>query len=125
MKFFKNKVLLYSLLETFVGRKKKLVRDKIPEELAQTKKHLRFIEVDDEKYLFFLKRKLVEEVNEVIDALENSDEEHQQEEIGDVLEVLDAIMYFQKFDKGKVYKKKEEKKLKKGGFYRKVILHED
>lgn len=125
MKFFKNKVLLYSLLETWIGRKKKLVRDKIPEQLAEKKKHLKFFEVDDEKYLFFLKRKLVEEVNEVIDALENSNEEHQQEEIGDVLEVLDAMMHFKKFAKEEVLKKKEEKRLKKGGFYKKVILHED
>ena len=72
-----------------------------------------------------MKRKLVEEVNEVIDALENSNEEHQQEEIGDVLEVLDAMMHFKKFAKEEVLQKKEEKRLKKGGFYKKVILHED
>ncbi len=125
MKFCKNKVLIYSLQETLIGRKKKLVRDKIPEELAKKKKHLRFTEVDDEKYWSFLKRKLVEEVNEVIDALENSNEEHQHEEIGDVLEVLDAIMHFKKFDHEEVLRKKEEKKLKKGGFYKKVILYED
>ena len=117
--------MLYSLLETWIGRKKKLVRDKIPEQLAEKKKHLKFFEVDDEKYLSFLKRKLVEEVNEVIDALENSNEEHQQEEIGDVLEVLDAMMHFKKFTKEEVLKKKEEKRLKKGGFYKKIILHED
>ena len=64
-------------------------------------------------------------VNEVIDALENSNEEHQHEEIGDVLEVLDAIMHFKKFDHEEVLRKKEEKKLKKGGFYKKVILYED
>ena len=125
MKFFKNKVLLYSLLETLIGKKKKLVRDKIPEVLAEKKKYLKFTKVDDDKYWSFLKRKLVEEVNEVIDAVENSNEEHQQEEIGDVLEVLDAIMYFKKFEQKEVLRKKEEKKLKKGGFYEKIILHED
>lgn len=125
MKIFKNKVLLYSLLEICVGRKKKLVRDKIPEQLAEEKKHLKFFEVDDEKYWSFLKRKLVEEVNEVIDALENSNEEHQQEEIADVLEVLDAMIHFKKFEKEEILRRKEEKKLKKGGFYKKMILHED
>lgn len=124
MKFLKNKVLLYSLMETWVGKKKKLVRDKTPERHTENKK-LHFVEVNDIEYLSFLKRKLVEEVNEVIDALENSDGEHQKEEICDVLEVLDAMMSFKKFDKKEVLKKKEEKKEEKGGFYKKIILHEN
>lgn len=118
-KRFENKVLVYSLLELWIGRKKKLVRNKIPEIFAGKNKKIKFVEVDDNKYMFFLKRKLVEEVNEVLDALENFEEEHLKEEIADALEVIDAIKSFKNLSHEEILKVKERKKLSEVVFTKK------
>jgi predicted house-cleaning noncanonical NTP pyrophosphatase (MazG superfamily) len=46
------------------------------------------------------------------------------EEMADILEVIDAIIDFKKFDREKLEKVKSEKFNKRGGFKDKIILEE-
>jgi len=95
----------------------KLVRDKIPEYI-KSKGGVPIVHIADEKeYFQKLKEKLQEEVNEFIEA-ENI------EEMADVLEVIDAILDYQKFDKGELEQVKNKKADDRGKFEKKIILEE-
>lgn len=95
----------------------KLVRDKIPEHISKNGgKSLTHIATDQE-YWQKLKEKLSEEVNE-FQAAENM------EEYADILEVLEAIAYYKKFDKQAVEQLKDNKATEKGKFKNKIILDE-
>lgn len=63
-----------------------------------------------------LKDKLLEEAREVFDAHENGDEDALKEEIADVIEVIDAILYYHHIDLMEVLAIRDKKKEKKGGF---------
>lgn len=96
----------------------KLVRDKIPEVIIQNGgKPKTHIAEDDGEYWEKLKNKLLEEVEEFIESEEEN-------EISDILEVLDAIYEFKKFDKNRIEKNKKEKMKKKGSFSKRIILEE-
>jgi predicted house-cleaning noncanonical NTP pyrophosphatase (MazG superfamily) len=91
----------------------KLVRDNIPEiikNLAPTT-HI----ANDNEFYQKLKEKLIEEVNEFI----NSDNF---EEIADILEVIDSIIDYKKFNKQEILTIKKDKKIKRGGFDKRIIL---
>ena len=66
----------------------KLIRDKIPEIIEGTGKSCSVRGLDLEEYCVELKKKLVEEANEVNDTV---DKESLIKEIADVLEVIDAL----------------------------------
>ncbi|MEK7464612.1 MAG: nucleoside triphosphate pyrophosphohydrolase [Patescibacteria group bacterium] len=93
----------------------KLVRDRI----------LEIIEKDDVKPIWHkagrseywkkLKEKLVEEVNEFLDS-------KKQEELADVLEVIDAISDLWGFKRARTRKIKNDKKRRRGGFKKRIIL---
>ena len=120
---FENKVMIYSLLHFFQDSKKKLVRDKIPEIAFGS--GFDFCRVDERRFLFFLKQKLVEEVNEVLNTIDDDIDDnykHLKEEIADVMEVLDGIMNFYKISKKDIDLIKENKKLLRGGFLEKILL---
>ena len=95
----------------------KLVRDKIPEELRKKKLVPKFHVANKEEYWEKLKEKLTEEVEEFL--MNNS-----KEELGDVMEVLEAIYKFKGFNKEEIDKIKAKKKEKKGGFSERIILDE-
>ena len=95
----------------------KLVRDKIPEYIKSKGGTSVTHVAGDEEYWQKLKEKLQEEVNEFLEV-ENS------EELADILEVLDAISEYKRFDREEVKKIKEKKAFERGGFKDKIILDE-
>lgn len=95
----------------------KLVRDKIPEHIENRGEVAVTHIADDGEYWLKLKEKLQEEVNEFLEA-------ESIEEMADVLEVIDAISDFKKFDEAELQKVKNKKLNEKGGFKNKIILEE-
>jgi len=95
----------------------KLVRDKIPE-IIKSKGGVAITHIaGDAEYWQKLKEKLQEEVNEFIEA-ENI------EEMADILEVIDAIFNYKKFDEEDLKRVKEKKADERGKFDDKIILEE-
>lgn len=95
----------------------KLVRDRIPEIIKKNgEKPVTHI-ADDKEYWGRLKKKLSEEVEEFSI---NSNEE----ELADILEVIEGICEFKKFDNKKIGRIKKEKAEKRGRFKKKIILDE-
>ena len=102
----------------------KLVRDKIPEimavknQIAKTK----ILRIDSE-YLSALSDKLLEEVNELIAAIQNNESLlNQQSEMADVLEVIEAICKFKNYESQLINDIKQKKKSKRGGFEKRILL---
>ena len=99
---------------------KKLVRDKIIAAMKKNGQEPNFLVAkNDEEFYFFLKEKLNEELEEFFTA-ENSGEEIS--EMGDVLEVLNAICKFKKLNWKEIEKQKEIKKEERGAFEGRIIL---
>jgi len=95
----------------------KLVRDKIPEYI-KNKGGVPITHIaDDEEFWQKLKEKLQEEIDEFLEA-------ESIEEMADVLEVIDAILDFKKFDKEELEKVKDKKAEGRGKFRDKIILEE-
>lgn len=94
----------------------KLVRDLIPNVVPQDKQHLyKFSTVNEKQYTDLLKNKLLEEVNEYLEA-ENK------EELADILEVMDAIMKLMNFDKEEVLAIQKQKREERGGFEKRILM---
>ena len=94
----------------------KLVRDKIPENIDNMKgRKSKYKILDDAEYLKELNRKVIEEANEFI-------EENSIEELGDLMEVLNAIMKLKGYKIEEVTKIMKEKNEKKGAFDNKIFL---
>lgn len=94
----------------------KLVRDLIPNIIPADKQSLyKFSTVNREQYGILLKNKLLEEVNEYLEA-ENK------EELADILEVIDALMKLQNFEKEEVLAIQKQKREKRGGFEKQLLM---
>lgn len=94
----------------------KLVRDKIPQEINKKEgKKASYKILNDKEYLQELDKKLLEEAREFI-------EEHSVEELGDLMEVIFAIMKAKEISKEEVEKARCDKKNKKGAFDDKIYL---
>ncbi len=95
---------------------KKLVRDKIPNIIPAAESHLfKFVPLADAEYAEQLKKKLVEEVKEYLEA-ENV------EELADIYEVLDAIIKFKTFDSEEIHRVKQTKLDLRGGFEKRLLM---
>ena len=94
---------------------KKLVRDLIPRIIEKQNRTPICYIADDEEYRLSLKQKLKEEVDEFFEA-------ESIEELADVLEVIEAIYPCFSWNKEEVEKARLEKKEKRGGFEKKIIL---
>ena len=83
----------------------KLVRDKIVENIKNKGSKCEFKILNKEEYKVELDKKLLEEANEVIES-------HSAEEIGDLLEVILAIMKEYNISEEEIKMKMEKKKKK-------------
>lgn len=97
----------------------KLVRDKIPEKIQLNGEEAVTAQLDKNILSQLLKRKLVEEALEVLDAEENEDIIA---ELADILEVLDGILSQHQIDLEAVLNQKEKKREKAGGFEKGIFL---
>lgn len=69
-----------------------------------------------------LKTKLLEESQEVFEAYGNENKEPLKEEIADVIEVIDAILYHNGISLDEVLSIRDKKKEKRGGFEKGLYL---
>lgn len=105
----------------------KLVRDRIPEIMRAAGKNpvvKDFSNVEnDNAFELALGSKLVEEVNELLEA--SYGKTKLAEELADVLEVLDSMCEFYNIDLSALAQIKNEKKDKRGGFSKRLFLVSD
>ena len=94
----------------------KLVRDRIPEIIdSEPGRKSQYRILDDDEYLIQLNKKIIEESNEFI-------EENSIEELGDLMEVINAIMKLKCYSMEEVIKVMKAKADKKGAFNKKIYL---
>lgn len=99
---------------------KKLVRDNIIEIMKNNNQNPNYyIAKDNNEFYSFLKEKLNEEIKEFFEAENNEDKIS---EMGDVIEVLLAIIKFNKLDWKIIEEARFAKKDKNGGFDKQIIL---
>lgn len=97
----------------------KLVRDKIPIAIG-TNKNFKFRKIEsDEEFCKLLKLKLLEESQEVVRAESDSD---LIEEIVDIMEIVDILIKFLRFDTKKIKELREKKRQTKGGFSKRLMI---
>lgn len=97
--------------------KPKLVRDKIPERIRRNGEHPKFHIAKEKEYESKLKEKLKEEVLEFIKA-------NNKEEFVDILEVIEEVGKFYKFNPKEIKYIKEKKAQERGKFEKRIILDE-
>ena len=94
----------------------KLARDRIPENInSESGRKSKYRILNDKEYLNELNKKVIEEANEFI-------EENSIEELGDLMEVINAIMQFKNYKTEELYKVMKEKADKKGAFNNRIYL---
>ena len=94
----------------------KLVRDKIPEEInSEPDRKCKYRILNDTEYLKELNKKVLEEANEFI-------EENSIEELGDLMEVINAIMKLKGYNMKDIERVMKAKEEKKGAFNNKIFL---
>lgn len=98
----------------------KLVRDNIPDIIAQDGKaaNIEIIE-DAQRFKELLGAKCVEEAREVEQA---KDKEELMKEIADLREVIDTLIKAYEIDESELIKIQNERREKRGGFERRVFL---
>ena len=99
----------------------KLVRDDIPKHIRESGKTCHIVPLTTHVYIMELKKKLCEEAQEVFDAI---DQEDVIEELGDVLEVIDALKDIYKIDDEKLKEAKDKKAKEKGRFEKRLFLQD-
>ncbi|MCX5922871.1 MAG: nucleoside triphosphate pyrophosphohydrolase [Candidatus Dependentiae bacterium] len=95
----------------------KLIRDKIPNSLRSKGVIVHERVAESEEYTELLKKKLLEEAQESIDAV---DHKELAEELGDVIEVIHALAKAQNIDLATIEAVRLAKKERNGGFEDKV-----
>lgn len=93
----------------------KLVRDKIPKIINNDNRKAITRILNNEEYLTELNKKVLEEANEFIEA-------NSIEELGDLMEVINAIMKLKGYKMEEIYKVMRDKADKKGAFDEKIYL---
>jgi predicted house-cleaning noncanonical NTP pyrophosphatase (MazG superfamily) len=97
----------------------KLVRDRIPEIIASTGKEFSTRILDKEEYISELKRKSFEELNEYVNAENDSDAV---EELADLLEIIHALAKSHGATIDEVERVRQRKFEKRGGFRERIFL---
>ena len=104
-------------MTTFILKVDKLIRDKIPENLAKEKIFVSSRTMEKDEWIARLKDKLIEEAKEVAEA---KTPQEFKEELADVLEVLSTLMGACHIEEGQIEQLREAKRLCKGGFEKKI-----
>ncbi len=100
---------------------KKIIRDKLYQELLNDKKVIVDKKVlTKEEFLIQLKEKLLEESLEVKNA---NTIEDLKEEIADVIEVINSILKFNKIEYNEIEKYRQKKFFKKSGFENPIYIN--
>jgi predicted house-cleaning noncanonical NTP pyrophosphatase (MazG superfamily) len=97
----------------------KLIRDNIPEIIKKNGANPKISVLDDDKFKVALKEKLVEEAKELLEAKTS---EKILNELSDVLQLLESIARNNNTTISDVEKQKEQKKIERGGFDKKLFL---
>lgn len=97
----------------------KLVRDRIPESIAAKGENVLLIELQGEALIAALRRKLVEEAMEVLDAKNN---DQIAEELADVREVMLALMSRLEITEATVERLRKKKAAERGAFDKALML---
>ena len=95
----------------------KLVRDKIPEIIKKKGEKCKTHIASDKEYWKKLKEKLLEEIKEF-------GENETIEEMADILEIIDTVCRYKKFNRRKLESVKKQKAKERGRFKKKIILEE-
>ena len=95
----------------------KLVRDRIPEIIASQGKTCHTRTLDDHAYQMMLEEKLQEELNEYLES-------KNLEELADLLEVLNAVVYAKGYSWEQLEALRLEKHKQRGGFEKRLLLTE-
>ncbi|OGF23911.1 hypothetical protein A3H66_03045 [Candidatus Falkowbacteria bacterium RIFCSPLOWO2_02_FULL_45_21] len=98
----------------------KLVRDNVPEIIRQNKAEPKTRILEQEEFLKALFRKLEEEAKEAVEA--GADKQALMKEIGDVYEIIDAIIDNCGLSREEIMKLKNERKMACGGFKKRVFF---
>lgn len=94
----------------------KLVRDEIPKIIdSEQGRNCKYRTLNDAEYLQELNKKIIEEGNEFI-------EENSIEELGDLMEVINAIMNLKVYTMEEVKETMKSKAKIKGSFHNKIFL---
>ena len=93
----------------------KLIRDRIPMYMKLQEKQFKVHEATEEEYKQKLKEKLLEEVSEFI-------ENPCLEELADIQEVFNAILYNMEFSEQDLYMEMVKKTVTRGNFNKKLVL---
>jgi predicted house-cleaning noncanonical NTP pyrophosphatase (MazG superfamily) len=96
----------------------KLIRDKIPQIIAQSGCEYAISSLSEADYLNALKEKLIEEATEVAEA--SPDE--MVTELADLLEVMDTLIAIAGIEKAEVLEKQRERRERRGGFEKRIKL---
>lgn len=100
----------------------KLVRDKIPE-MIEKDNNIPVIHIlSDSEYKKELENKLLEECKEVLESTSTQD---RMNELGDVIEVISSLAKLEGKDLEEVIETSKVKKLKRGGFDKRIYLEKE
>ena len=93
----------------------KVIRDKIPEIIADSGKKCNLKQLDDASFLAEIEKKLIEEVNEYAESKDV-------EELADLLEVIYRISELRGVSMGELDKVRKDKSEKRGKFANNLFL---
>ena len=99
---------------------KKLVRDNIPDIIKENGEEPVYRVLSDKEFLVELKKKLLEESNEVI----NSSDDEMLSELGDLLEVMISLARVYNISLDDIIISSSEKRDKRGSFTKKIYLED-
>ncbi len=105
----------YASVRPFAG---KLVRDQVPRLVREAGHQVQFREATPDERPRYLKRKVADEANELLEA----DPGQEREEVADLLEALETLLRVRGYDREDLKLVKEAKRKRRGGFERFLIV---
>ncbi len=97
----------------------KLIRDRIPDIIKADNHIPKVYTLDQENYLIELKKKVIEESNELQTAINKKDILN---ELSDIQELIDAILKANSITKKELIEIQSKKREKRGGFSQRLFL---